>query len=297
METKTPTNFWWLKSTTKPQAIDDNENHTHLTIPKLDLDVSSSLVEFLEKEQNVLNSNNQDQTDVDVGSIIEEINRVAAQSPLGPFRPQTSERSIEDIMRETERIYMESSKSFEQLSQRSKTSQNISSLRSSGDSNNSTPTPKSISPLPLDGQKDHSGNSSDSEYSDDFSVTASSSSPVFESPPKESRSEPVGDSKESSHNSNNSVVVPAAKMMQDVGKRESLLPEMENLKRVENQSTENPEPRSEKFEKDEELKNALIKTLENDNKTLRSEILEIKVSIYKNALFIYNIIRVFQVFF
>ncbi|XP_044253497.1 centrosomal protein of 162 kDa [Tribolium madens] len=157
METKSAPSFWWLKT---PNTTTKEENANNLTIPKLDLEISNSLAEFLEKEQNILNSNHED-----VGSIIEEINRVAAQSPLGPFERSTGERSIDDIMREAEKIYMESSKSFEQLSQRSKTSQNITDL-----SKNSTPTPRSVSPLPND--------ESESEtYSEDFSDESKMQSP------------------------------------------------------------------------------------------------------------------------
>ncbi|RZC37482.1 hypothetical protein BDFB_004803 [Asbolus verrucosus] len=158
METKGPSTFWWLKSANKEPAKEENANN--LYVPRLDLDISSSLAEFLEKEQNILNSNREDRTDVDVGSIIEEINRVAAQSPLGPYEHSTEERSIDDIMREAERIYMESSKSFEQLSQRSKTSHNVTELNSN--SRDSTPTPKSVSPLPND-------DSESETYSEDFS--------------------------------------------------------------------------------------------------------------------------------
>ncbi|XP_068915286.1 centrosomal protein of 162 kDa [Tenebrio molitor] len=159
METKPSSTFWWLKNANKDSTKEENANN--LYVPRLDLDISSSLAEFLEKEQNVLNSNREDPTEVDVGSIIEEINRVAAQSPLGPYEHSTEERSIDDIMREAERIYMESSKSFEQLSQRSKTSQNLTELNSNI-SKDSTPTPKSVSPLPHD-------DSESETYSDDFS--------------------------------------------------------------------------------------------------------------------------------
>ncbi|CAH1377274.1 unnamed protein product [Tenebrio molitor] len=159
METKPSSTFWWLKNANKDSTKEENANN--LYVPRLDLDISSSLAEFLEKEQNVLNSNREDRTEVDVGSIIEEINRVAAQSPLGPYEHSTEERSIDDIMREAERIYMESSKSFEQLSQRSKTSQNLTELNSNI-SKDSTPTPKSVSPLPHD-------DSESETYSDDFS--------------------------------------------------------------------------------------------------------------------------------
>ncbi|XP_060521681.1 centrosomal protein of 162 kDa isoform X2 [Cylas formicarius] len=148
METKSP-GFWWMKTPAK----DVKEVSSVPTLNLKNLHSSTSVNDILEKEND---------ENVDVGSIIEEINRVAAQSPLGPFEKSIEERSIEDIMKEAEKIYMESSKSFEQLSQRSKTSQNISDLLSS-QSKGSTPTPKSISPLPIDPGE------SDSDYSEDFS--------------------------------------------------------------------------------------------------------------------------------
>lgn len=159
MDTKASTNFWWLKSsTTFPQNSDSS-----LAVPKLDLHSSNSLADFLEHDKD----NNVD-SDVDVGSIIEEINRVAAQSPLGPYEKLGEERDVEDLMREAERIYIESSKSFEQLSQRSKTSQNITDLLSNF-SKNSTPTPKSVSPLPMDPDPESNTNSDSDEYTEDFS--------------------------------------------------------------------------------------------------------------------------------
>lgn len=173
METKTPL-FWWVKNANNKSEKEENANN--LLIPKLDLEISSSLAEFLEKEQNILSSSREDRTDVDVGSIIEEMHRVAAQSPLGPYRTSSEERSVDDIMREAERIYMESSKSFEQLSQRSKTSQNITDLNSKF-SKSSTPTPKSVSPLPND-------DSESDTYSEDFSEDDSKSQPILSSPEK-----------------------------------------------------------------------------------------------------------------
>lgn len=162
METKTSSGFWWLKSAVPTTENQDSENN--LIVPKLDLH-SASIVNLLEKDKN----SNCD-LEVDVGSIIEEINRVAAQSPLGPYETSVGERSIDDIMKEAERIYIESSKSFEQLSQRSKTSQNISDLLSNI-SKDSTPTPKSVSPLPMDPDPEYNSESSDDdgEYTTDFS--------------------------------------------------------------------------------------------------------------------------------
>lgn len=175
MDTKPSPSFWWLKSSSaQPQEAVASDNIA--VNPKSDVDISSSLAEFLEKEKTI---ERESYTDVDIASIIEEINRVAAQSPLGPYEKEANERSVEEIMREAERIFHESSKSFEQLSARSKTSQNITDLNSKS-SKNSTPTPKSVSPLPLDGQRDQSGKDSDTEdsYSDDFSNASKAESNV-----------------------------------------------------------------------------------------------------------------------
>lgn len=155
METK---QFWWLKTSTTDAAQEDRP------------DTSSSLAEFKKLESSILEQKN-DGDEPDIASILEEIDRVAAQSPLGPFEKLPEDRSVEEIMKEAERIFMESSKSFEQLSGRSKaTSINITEI----DSKDSTPTPKSVSPLPEDEpaiRKEKSESSSESEcYSDDFSI-------------------------------------------------------------------------------------------------------------------------------
>lgn len=174
METKARPSFWWMKPTSKvlPDPI-AAENIT--STPKADLDISSSLAEFLEKEQKV---ESEAFTDVDIDSILEEINRVAAQSPLGPYEKVPEERSVEDIMKEAERIFMESSKSFEQLSSRSKTSQNVTDINSRS-SDQSTPTPKSVSPLPLDNQIEQAitKDSEADSYTEDFSYESRNASP------------------------------------------------------------------------------------------------------------------------
>ncbi|XP_019760976.2 centrosomal protein of 162 kDa isoform X2 [Dendroctonus ponderosae] len=165
METKKPA-FWWIK--TPEKQLDESDKPI---VPKLDLKnlhPSTSFTDILEQNS----ASKHGDPDIDVGSIIEEINRVAAQSPLGPFESSIAERSIDDIMKEAEKVYMESSKSFEQLSQRSKTSQNISELLSSN-SKTSTPTPKSLSPLPMDPVDKYD---SSSDYSDDFSQNSKSES-------------------------------------------------------------------------------------------------------------------------
>ncbi|XP_050297837.1 centrosomal protein of 162 kDa [Anthonomus grandis grandis] len=166
METKKPAAFWWMKSTPK-----ETPPETH-QVPKLDLKSANSITSLTDLLQDEKDPGDYE---VDVDSILEEISRVAAQSPLGPFEKSVGERSIEDIMKETEKVYMESSKSFEQLSQRSKTSQNISDLLSSN-SNISTPTPKSVSPLPMDPGDKEELKDYNSDYSDDFSTDSKTES-------------------------------------------------------------------------------------------------------------------------
>lgn len=174
MDTKSSPSFWWLKSSSLQPEVAVGDNIT--VNPKSDVDISSSLAEFLEKEKTI---DRETYEDADIASIIDEINRVAAQSPLGPYDKEANERSLEEIMKEAERIFHESSKSFEQLSARSKTSHNITDLNSKS-SKNSTPTPKSVSPLPLDGQTYHNSDkeSDDDSYSDDFSNASKTDSKV-----------------------------------------------------------------------------------------------------------------------
>lgn len=264
METKPAVSLWWLKSTNKDSTKEENANN--LYVPKLDLEISSSLAEFLEKEQNVLNSNHEDHTDVDVGSIIEEINRVAAQSPLGPYEHSKEERSIDDIMREAERIYMESSKSFEQLSQRSKTSQNITELNSNT-SGNSTPTPKSVSPLPND-------DSESETYSEDFSEE----SKVESVPSPTGINEEKKTSEETDENNGNQLIEEAVLKEDNIPSNPS--PKLED--NIENM---------EKDKEDIKIKEDLIKTLQEDNKQLRQDIHAVRVSaFYHFFLYDYNFI-------
>ncbi|XP_066139735.1 centrosomal protein of 162 kDa [Euwallacea fornicatus] len=154
--------LWWMKTPQK-QASPKDSVISQLDLQKLHQ--SSIFTDILRKDPSGII----DPEDVDVESILEEINRVAAESPLGPFDRSIGERSMDDIMKEAERVYIESSKSFEQLSQMSKTSQNISDLESSN-SKMSTPTPKSVSPLPLDDAEKRSDKEDYiSDYSEDFS--------------------------------------------------------------------------------------------------------------------------------
>nr|XP_023027662.1 centrosomal protein of 162 kDa isoform X1 [Leptinotarsa decemlineata]XP_023027663.1 centrosomal protein of 162 kDa isoform X2 [Leptinotarsa decemlineata] len=295
METKTRANLWWLKSTHTEENL----------VPKLDLNPSTTLVDLLEKDNN---SN----CDVDVGSIIEEINKVAAQSPLGPFEKNVEERSIDDLMKEAEKIFLESSKSFEQLSQRSKTSQNISDLLSEL-SNDSTPTPKSISPLPMDLNLQDSSESGD-DYTEDFveevqvdtnpsSRQKSNDEKILESVSKEhtvkSQEKPLDDFIEPE---SSSVQKDSSKDMTRLGSMQYLKGSQPVGKSVENEDENknaeyitNSRDRFNvgieqygvekndnfKFEKELLLKDDLIQTLEEDNRNLKFEIQEIKLALHK----------------
>nr|CAI5848413.1 unnamed protein product [Callosobruchus analis] len=318
MDTKTSTNFWWMKSTSA--GVQDADNN--LVVPKLDLRSPSSIVDLLEK-----NSSSNAGEDVDVGSIIEEINRVAAQSPLGPYERNQGERSVEDLMKEAERIYIESSKSFEQLSQRSKTSQNISDLMSNL-SKDSTATPKSISPLPMDPYPQQSNDSDD--YTEDFS----DESKIDSNPPsidgKNGFDNADKDSSESSSNSHvkslkanvkprdSSLSISKSKSVSsmrdilkpnsDVGMKSSIsVSSMKQARDFDNMLLEKASPTTEipcvntvvkavpesKIDDDKviklneviEIKDNLIKTLEEDNRSLKLDIQEVKLELQKtNAL-------------
>nr|XP_022916948.1 centrosomal protein of 162 kDa [Onthophagus taurus] len=147
--------FWWMKKSKTDSNIVD------ISKPPVEEDISSSLAEFLQKEVITEDLPVGDKGELDIPSIIEEINRIAAQSPLGPYEDGSGDRSVEDLMREAEKIYMESSKSFEQLSQHSATSHNVTDhLNSNTVSPMSENTPKSL------GKEDE-------EYSDDFNKSES----------------------------------------------------------------------------------------------------------------------------
>ncbi|CAH0563475.1 unnamed protein product [Brassicogethes aeneus] len=288
METKSASNFWWMKSANK--ATDNEEGVPSVTVvPRLELDISSSLAEFLEKEQNALSSN---RDNLDVGSIIEEINRVAAQSPLGPFNANTPERSIDDIMKEAEKVYMESSKSFEQLSQRSKTSQNITDFITS--SNDSTPTPKSLSPLPLDMSK-HSDSESESElYSEDFSEA----SKVESTPPPDN--EKVSQNKEIMENEE---IVVKPTLGNDNFKNTPLKPpekqndafifnnnifDVNSYKNQTDKTYEKDDAQLLEYKEVIEIKDDIIKNLEEDNKHLMTEIRQIRSDLDDAKLLLEN---------
>ncbi|GJQ72414.1 hypothetical protein Trydic_g3494 [Trypoxylus dichotomus] len=195
MTTKPTSNFWWLKKSKTDSNLANSENVDSSPVDEDKL--TASLVEFLEKEKEIDYGAGGDHSEVDIDTILEEISRIAAQSPLGPFDKVSEDRSVEDLMKEAEKIYNESSKSFEQLSQHSATSHNIteelntqSSISTPAQSpipfnteidvqKADTPTPKSIT-LPLQREnenKDEDENKVEeghnSEYSDDFSENKS----------------------------------------------------------------------------------------------------------------------------
>ncbi|XP_018569081.1 centrosomal protein of 162 kDa [Anoplophora glabripennis] len=308
METKTASSFWWLKSAPLTTEIQDSENN--LVVPKLDLHSSSSIANLLDKDKN----SNCD-SEVDVGSIIEEINRVAAQSPLGPYEKSVGDRSIDDIMKEAERIYMESSKSFEQLSQRSKTSQNISDLLSNM-SKDSTPTPKSVSPLPIDPDPEYNSESDDDEYTTDFSEESkveSNPSPIEKTdnqkftdfdeankntlPSKESKvvssedevksvKETVEDERSLSISKSNLSVknVPISQqgsVNNTFEKSENFLDVVTTEKSKQVLVSDIDSERLQRLNEVINLKNDLIRTLEDDNKSLKSDIHEVKLELQK----------------
>lgn len=76
--------FWWLKSSRSDsqlgRSLETNENITSTT-PLSEGRAPSSLscIDYIDDDSI-------SEEDVDIGSIIEEMNRLAAQSPLGPFK-------------------------------------------------------------------------------------------------------------------------------------------------------------------------------------------------------------------
>lgn len=141
--------LWWLKSTAKKsQNLHINvTNDAIITSPNnLDINISSSIDEYLEKDQIYNKAGTDDGSEADIGSIIEEINKLASQSPIGVFESAATDKSVDEILQEAEKLYMESSKSFEQLSSKSRSSIDYSLSKSSSisfRSKKSTPSPKS----------------------------------------------------------------------------------------------------------------------------------------------------------
>lgn len=269
MDTKTPTSFWWLKPSAAPAIVEDKSNLT--STPQIELDISSSLQDFLDKEQNI------DREASDIASIIEEINRVAAQSPLGPYE-NAENPNVEEIMREAERIFLESSKSFEQLSSRSRTSQNVTEIGSHS-SKQSTPTPKSVSPLPLDvklkesdvvneSDKESDSESDEESYTDDFS--RESDVEVKTPSPKSFDNENV-QNVPSVVEINKSVLdfdVEISNKHREVAKSDSLIEENALL-------VEDTRLKEDIFEKEE-----VIRKLQLENDVLRKDVNEMQVSLY-----------------
>lgn len=317
MENKT---FWWLKSSRSDsqlgKSIETNENET--STPQIEQDISTSLAELIEKEQG---SEKAVENEEDIGSIIEKMNRLAAQSPLGAYSNEHDERSVEEIMKEAERLYLESSKSFEQLSIHSKTSQNISEINSQS-SEASTPTPKSASPLPLDSDKSRVSKSSESEsYTDDFYEENKSSTPSPEIKPNKSDSDKENKfenkldaakvvkalekmSSESSSTPESVKIVKSISMpsvpskkishftngafkMQESFANSTFLVENNGEQQVEKLNLE-----LNQFQDDMEKKEGIIKLLIEDNKKLKENIKELEVGAYANWFNFSNLVHI-----
>lgn len=269
MDTKTPPSFWWLKPSATKAAVENISNLT--STPQIELDISSSLQDFLEKEQNI------DREPSDIASILEEINRVAAQSPLGPYE-NAENANVEEIMKEAERIFLESSKSFEQLSSRSKTSQNVTEIGSHS-SKQSTPTPKSVSPLPLDSKANKSEivnesdgddeiNSEEDSYTDDFS--RESDAEVKTPSPKRFDSEYV-----QNHPSVVEIGKSALDFSEEVDEKREVVVKSDSVVEENVSLVQDTRLKVDIFEKEE-----VIRKLEMENDGLRKDVNEMQVSIY-----------------
>ncbi|CAG9865114.1 unnamed protein product [Phyllotreta striolata] len=281
--------FWWLK----PGNVLNKEDSTN---HKLDLNSTSSVSEIEDNNSNL-------DANVDIGSIIEEINRVAAQSPLGPYEKSLGDRSVDDLMKEAEKIYYESSKSFEQLSQRSKTSQNLSELLSNL-SRDSTPTPKSVSPLPMDPiPQDLS--MSDDDYTEDFSEESKIESPsniifkpvdlinnkednIIQFDNKENI-----DTKKSSRNdiSNQSVLNLSKSQSLNIinsvtSPSKGLVKSQSELCSLENNARKPITPQYEQLEENQEIemKQTLVENLVKTNEDLKLELQQIKLELQKSQI-------------
>ncbi|KAK9885359.1 hypothetical protein WA026_010855 [Henosepilachna vigintioctopunctata] len=299
MEVKS-TNFWWLKNKPPSNDVELNRNVSG------NCNVSTnSLVDLFDKEAENLKERGSSNVDVDVGSIIEEINRVAAQSPLGPYEANTGGRSVDELMKEAEKIYMESSKSFEQLSQKSKTSQNISEL--SLNSKDSTPTPKSLSPLPLDTQKNDSERNNDENddsefYSEDFSdESKTESTPSIENnlvlqteinERKQNFLEIVDDENYGTPKHSFSIELnncdtdrPLKKLVQSKSETTFQINDQKHLE----QQLEFERKRRELEMKQLSLKDNLIQALEEDNQKLKRDIEDIKLHTHLPNLICYTL--------
>lgn len=146
--------MWWLKSTVKtvraqnPQITLTNVQGD-ITSPnkQLEIDISSSIDEFLEQDAVFSARSGEDASEADIGSIIDEINRLASQSPIGNYENTATDKSVEEILQEAEKLYLESSKSFEQLSNSSKSRSSLEySFSKSSSLSLNTPRSKKSTP-------------------------------------------------------------------------------------------------------------------------------------------------------
>lgn len=114
--------LWWLRNAVKTASLKQKDNgEPEITSPNnLELNISSSVEDLFDNDDDYSPSF-EDASETDIGSIIDEINKIASQSPIGNYDNTNSEKSVEEILKEAEKLYMESSKSFEQLSLKSKT--------------------------------------------------------------------------------------------------------------------------------------------------------------------------------
>lgn len=117
--------LWWLRNAVKSANIKqqkDNAEPELITSPnKLEINISSSVEDLFNENDDDYSVSFEDVSEADIGSIIDEINKIASQSPIGNYDTSVSDKSVEEILREAEKLYIESSKSFEQLSSKSKT--------------------------------------------------------------------------------------------------------------------------------------------------------------------------------
>lgn len=145
--------LWWLRNAVKSASLKQKESRLDneiITSPnKLEINISSSVEELFNDNEDDYSASFEDASEADIGSIIDEINKIASQSPIGNYETPASDKSVEEILKEAEKLYMESSKSFEQLSSKSKTpidfsipkSKSSISFRSSLNKSKPTPSP------------------------------------------------------------------------------------------------------------------------------------------------------------
>lgn len=145
---------WWLKSSPR-----DTEKTKSPRISTSPYTLSDSMSEFLKKEQLC----EAESKDLDINNILEEINRLAAESPGLKADIEDiggGQRTMEDIMREAEKLSQTSSRNIDELT----SSRSNSSLRS-----RSTPavTPRSSKSTPKS-PRSYSQDAKSASYKSDF---------------------------------------------------------------------------------------------------------------------------------